>query len=427
MVSSSGAGRGLITWYHGWNIVAVCVLSQVAKSGLTVNAFSLFLHGWTVQLHTPVSTLQLGFAAYGLVAALLAPLTGILADKYPSRLLFGTGLLLMTLVCFGMSFITATWQFLVLYALPIPVVACLASLIPANAVVSRWFVRRLGFALGLTALGQGLPGVFLPPIVAAVLPSLGWRTIWRIGGIVIGLVILPIVVWVLRDRPTERDGSRYVTGGSAAPLHRAHSSTGITWRDFLTRRNFWVLVAVFLALLAGYLGTSANLAPIAASHGMSEKHAGALLSVFHLSQLTATLVSGMLSDRFGNRLPLAGLALASTIGSLLIAFGNGLPTITLAVTLIGLSAGFWPLLAAACAAEFGADGAGRAFGLVSGFIPLVILTPFMVAKTQEISGSYAPALSAVALLTFLGGMACLVIMRERHASYALQAEPQPKT
>ena len=90
-----------------------------------------------------------------------------------------------------------------LFAFPIPIVACLASLVPANAVVSRWFVRRLGLALGLTALGQGLPGVILPPIIAAVLPSLGWRMIWRIGGIVIGLVILPIVVWVLRDRPTE--------------------------------------------------------------------------------------------------------------------------------------------------------------------------------------------------------------------------------
>ena len=422
MYSSSGARRGLITWYHGWNIVAVCVLSQVAVSGLTVNSFSLFLHDWSVQLHTPVSTLQLGFSAFGLITAMLSPLAGVYADKYPSRLLFGTGLLLMTFVCFAMSFITAAWQFLLLFAFPVSIVACFASLVPANAVVSRWFVRRVGLALGLTALGQGLPGVILPPIIAAVLPSLGWRMIWRIGGIVTGLVILPIVVWVLRDRPTEREGAYYVTGGSAERPHHAGSSAGLTWRDFLARRNFWVLVIMFLSLLAGYLGTATNLAPIVASHGLSEKSAGALLSVFNLSQLTSTLVAGMMSDRFGNRLPLASLAFASTIGSVLVAFGNGLPTMILSVALIGFSMGFWPLLAAACTLEFGAEGAGRAFGLVSAFMPLVVLTPFAIAKTQEITGSYAPGLSAVALLTLLGGTACLLMMRERHHGRVLQVE-----
>lgn len=135
MYSSSSSVRPGLLWYHGWNIVAVCVLSQVAVSGLTVNAFSLFLHDWPAQLHTPVSTLQLGFAAFGLVTAMLSPLAGLFADKYPSRLLFGAGLLLMTLVCIAMSFITAPWQFLALYAVPVSVVACLASLIPANAVV----------------------------------------------------------------------------------------------------------------------------------------------------------------------------------------------------------------------------------------------------------------------------------------------------
>lgn len=37
-------------WYHGWNIVAVCVLSQAAANGLAVNAFSLFLHDWSIAL-----------------------------------------------------------------------------------------------------------------------------------------------------------------------------------------------------------------------------------------------------------------------------------------------------------------------------------------------------------------------------------------
>ena len=60
-------------WYHGWNIVAVCVLSQTVANGLPVNAFSLFLRDWSAQLHTPISTLQLGIVAFGLVSAFCRP------------------------------------------------------------------------------------------------------------------------------------------------------------------------------------------------------------------------------------------------------------------------------------------------------------------------------------------------------------------
>jgi hypothetical protein len=42
-------------WYHGWNIIAVCILSQVAANGLTYNTYSLFLRDWSAQLHAPIS------------------------------------------------------------------------------------------------------------------------------------------------------------------------------------------------------------------------------------------------------------------------------------------------------------------------------------------------------------------------------------
>jgi len=417
MDSSSRPRRGSL-WYHGWSIVAVCVLSQVAVSGLTVGPFSLFLHGWSVELHSPISTFTLGFSAFGLISALLSPLAGICADKYPSRYLFGSGLLVIALACLAMSLATATWQVVALFALPASYSACFAALVPANAVVSRWFTRRLGLALGLTALGQGLQGVIVPPVVAAALPALGWRMIWRIGGLVVGFIILPIVVWVLRDRPAEQDGIGYLIGGSAVP-HRAHGGGALRWRDFLRRRNFRVLVLVFLVLLAGQLGSTANLAPIVTSHGLSEEAAGTLLAVFNLSLLAATIVAGMLSDRFGNRLPLAGLSFASTAGALLIAFGDRLPFLAPGIALMGFSAGFWPLLATTVTAEFGAENSGRAFGLIAAFMPLIVLTPFMIAKTQEATGSYVPGLSVLALLSLLGGTACLVMMREQRDAQAV--------
>jgi MFS family permease len=121
---------------------------------------------------------------------------------------------------------------------------------------------------------------------------------------------------------------------------------------------------------------------------------------------------GMLSDRFGSRLPLFGVALATGAGGLIVAFGHGVASLGVGVLLVGLSGGLWPLLAAAVALEFGANAVGRAFGMLTLFVPVVVLVPFIVAKAHESTGSYAAGLAGLATLAVLGGCACL-LMRER--------------
>jgi hypothetical protein len=73
------------------------------------------------------------------------------------------------------------------------------------------------------------------------------------------------------------------------------------------------------------------------------------------------------------------------------------------------------LIAASAATEFGAGAVGRVFGLVMFFLPLVISAPFAVAKAKESTGSYTAALLVMAAITVVGGLACLLLMREQRA------------
>lgn len=409
--------RAKFNWYHGWNIIAVCVLAGVAASALPINAFSLFLHNWSTQLHVPISTLQLGMGACGMGCALLGPLAGMLVDKYPTRNILGLGLGGMGLSCLGISIATRPWQFLAIYAVLLPVSIVCTTSIPANALVTRWFQRRLGLALGLTALGLGMAGVVMPPVVAAVMPLLGWRMIWRIGFIVIVCVILPLVIVVVRERPSNQDGLHYLQPDSAnvgGPGQGANGSTGdrLGLRDVLSRKNFWLLVIAYVPMLALHGGCGSNLAPIAVGRGLSSQMAGILLSAYSFSQLAALLGSGILSDRFGNRLPLAGMAFIEAVGGVMIAFGHGIITIVAGALLVGVGGGFWPLLAAAVTVEFGSNGVGRTFGTLVFFLPLAAVAPFGVAKVQESTGGYTTALLVLVALVIIGGVACL-FLREK--------------
>jgi len=70
----------------------------------------------------------------------------------------------------------------------------------------------------------------VPPLIAALLPTVGWRLIWRGGGLFTAVVCVPLVLWLVRDRPTEYEGRHYMTGdGSAA------AGTTATVRQVRTR------------------------------------------------------------------------------------------------------------------------------------------------------------------------------------------------
>ncbi len=423
-IASPARPRG---WYYGWNITAVCILSQVAANGLTYNAYSLFLRDWSSQLHAPISQLQLPVAAMALVAALLAPLVGGLADKYPARRLLGWGLFGIAIFYLAISTVTAAWQVFALYGLLVPLALTLSTAVTTNALISRWFVRRLGLALGLSAFGIGMAGVLLPPLIATMLPLVGWRGIWRDGGLLVALLVLPLVVAVARNRPTEADGNYYLSsdGQPAKPHGHAPQANGLGWREVLARRNFWLLVGIYVPMLALYGGCAQNLAPYAANHGLSQQSAGILLSVLSFAHVISTLVLGLLSDRFGNRLPFAGLAIVMVSGAAVLAFGAGFPTLAAGCALVGLGGGLFTLLAAAVATEFGAEGFGRAFGLCMLFVPLTSIAPFATAKTQESTGSYVPALLGLSILVLISGGLSLLLRERGRGDSPASAGMQP--
>ena len=424
--ASIAAPRG---WYHGWNIVAVCILSQSMGNGLTYNALSLFLKGWSRELNTPISRLTLTVAIMGTVAAIVSPFVGALADKYPARRLLISGLLGIGLFYVCVGSVTASWQLLVLYGVLAAPALTLCTAVVTNTLISRWFVRRRGLAFGLSAFGIGLAGVLLPQIINPLLPLVGWRMIWWGGGVFVAVIVVPIMLVVVRNRPTEEEGRYYLTGEGASAGHHGHAAGGgnqMSWREVIKRKNFWLLVGIYLPLVALSGAVVQNIVPYAASHGLSRQTGATLLSLLSAMHVVATLVLGLLSDRFGNRLPFIGLALLMVVGSLLLALGSDLPIIVMGCFLIGLGSGVFTLLAAAIAVEFGAEGMGRAFGMCMMFVPVITLTPFLIAKTEEMTGSYTPAFIGGAVFLAMSGFFA-TLYRERRGSSQTRTEPRAET
>ena len=229
-------------YYYGWNIVIACVLSQLAALGVTVNCFSLFVHGWSAEFHTPVSQLALAIALLSLGCSVVATPAGVAIEKRPARWVFGLGLAAIVLAMVMVGFATAGWQIVAVYAVVLPAAVTFSSAIPAQALVTRWFVRKRATAMGLCAFGLALAGVVFPPIITQLLPTLGWRETWWLFAGLIGLVIGPLVLFILRDRPTPEEAIFYIPAEAHEP-----PGPGVPFRAVLSRPRFWVILAVFLS------------------------------------------------------------------------------------------------------------------------------------------------------------------------------------
>jgi MFS family permease len=406
-------------YYHGWNIVGITILTQIAANGMAVNANSLFLKKFSEDLGAPISSFLLGLMALGIVSSILSPFIGKQADKFAARTLLLIGLAGLVVFHVGVSYMTAPWHYVVLCALVLSPSVTLAASLVTNKLVSGWFVKRLGLALGISAFGLGLAGVIMPKLIATLMPIIGWRMVWRYAGLFILVVLIPIVALLVRDRPTERDGMAYLTrsDGVVKPsAHGAHGGAALTWREVYSRRNFWILVIAYVPMLALHGAVQNNLGPIANSAGLSDQAAATLLGVFSFTYVCSTLLMGGLSDRLGNRLMLCILGIVTGIGALIIAFGHGQTQLIIGVILVGVNGGMWPLLASAISKEFGSAYFGSAFGMLMMFVLLVVIAPIGVAIIKERTGSYAPGISVVAVLAIIAGFVSLQLREKSQSS-----------
>jgi MFS family permease len=190
----------------------------------------------------------------------------------------------------------------------------------SSQMVNLWFTHFRGRVTALSMMGLALGGLVVPPLAEAVTQTQGWRSAYlALGAGVLG-IMLPVGLAFYRNRPEEH--------GSVGDFGRAHSTnasdrTGeaLTLAQATRTIDFWYLTA--LTLLVNAVNTALLLDHVRAmgGAGLDRSLAIGLLGAVTTAQAMATLVTGVLVDRFGARpVGMLGLALlASSVISVMAA------------------------------------------------------------------------------------------------------------
>ena len=202
--------------YYGWTVTGMSFLANVIGYGIVL-AFGVFLKPLAAEFGWSRSLITGAFTLYAVLHNFLAIFTGRLADRFGPRILALIGGLCIGSGTLLMMFIGSIWQVYLLYGIFLAIgVSCLYAPLLSN--VSKWFHKKRGRAIGITAGGVGAASLIFSPLSAALITAYGWRTAYMSLGITCWLVFIPVVLLMRSPQPIHIGRQQYSFNSTARPF-----------------------------------------------------------------------------------------------------------------------------------------------------------------------------------------------------------------
>lgn len=358
--------------FYGWWIVAVTAVCLLfSEPTVAVYSFSVFLKAVSQDFHAGRGAVSFAFTIHNLCQATISPFVGRLIDRFGIRRVVLPSALLVGLVIISAKWIGSSLSQYYLFYLAMGCIGPGTGVVPYSAVISRWFDRHRGLALGLMSFGSGIAAMLYPPIAQRLIGLYGWRSAYAIFGTAI-LVIPFLVLWLfLKEDPRQMglfsDG--IVPSDPQASTDR--KLPGLVWSQIWTTGTFWLLVGAFFLAGASAHACVLHLAAMLSDRGASAQAAANATSIVGVAMLFGRTGFGYFLDRFFAPRVCAVLFGQSALGVALLAFGVSGPLGILAGFMVGLSfGGEVEVIAFLVSRYFGLRSFGLAYGV--GFSSFVL-------------------------------------------------------
>ncbi|MFC1823263.1 MFS transporter [Thermodesulfobacteriota bacterium] len=287
-------------FFYGWVVAGGAFLITAITCGAYYSFGVFFLpvmteFGWTRSMTSGV-----GFVV-GLTYAVTVPLMGMLADRYGFKRVTIIAIIIMGLGFLLGSQIQKLWHLYVFIGFLPGLGACAAIALPL-AMVSKWFIRRQGLALGIASAGIGAGTAIVPLFVAYFISEFEWRMAFGFLGSLILLTCVPLSLIAMRDpNPADIYEHESKSMTSAGPSDPREIDPEFTLPEAVRTAPFWSLFAIF-ALYILCLGlTMTHLVPYAQDTGLSAMTAATLVSTLGAFSIIGRILSGVVSDKIGAR------------------------------------------------------------------------------------------------------------------------------
>ena len=392
------------SFLYGWWIVFVAAVGLSMGYGPIVTfTFGVFFKLLNQEFGWSRGDISQAFSISLFVMSLVFPFVGRLVDRFgarkviiPSILLFGLGLMSLSLLSANI------WQLYAVYIL-LGLVGGGTAPVPYSNVLSHWFDKRRGLALGVAMVGLGLGAFVMPSLAQMLIVSQGWRQAYLVFGLMVMVITIPIVGLFFKETP-EMVGLR-PDGDVINPNHpnTSEQKIGLSAQEARQTHTFWILVGAFFLMSASVHGCLIHLVPLLTDRGISPQLAAGATSLFGAALLFGRVGAGYLLDHFFASSVALCFFCGSTLGLLLLWSGVTGTAAFIAAFLVGLGMGAeGDIIAYLIGRYFGLRAFGEIYGYAFGAFTLGgVSGPLLMGRGFDATGSYSLGLGVFVVVTLI--------------------------
>jgi MFS family permease len=406
--------------FYGWLIVFVSAVGQFLGPPLLVFSFSVFFKSLAEDFHASRAAVSFAFSLSNTVGALWILGAGPLIDRFGAkRVILLSTFVYAVALCSPLWVGSRLWQLYLVFAVLGAAMASGTAPVSYGVVISHWFNRYRGFALGLSNMGIGVGSVVVPIVAQRLIAIFGWRVAFAIFGGAVLLLPLPILAAFLQNDPAERgllpDGDQNLRGANL----RGQNKQGMTWHEIWHTPTFWMMICIFSLVGASVHGAVLHLSAIFTDRGVSAERAAAITALVGVAVSVGRLGSGYLLDRvFAPRVAIVFYS-GTALGLAILWAGSSGHFAVVASFLIGLGMGSEvETMGYMIGRYFGLLSFGTAYGYVFGaFMISGSVGVLMMGMGYDHFHSYT-----VPLACFLGAILLALILLTRLGRYRYGVE-----
>ncbi len=374
-------------------------------------SYSVILVALLAEFGWSRSVLAGAFSVFTLVHGGVNPVIGALCARFrPLRVMAGGGAA-MGLTLFADSFIAAPWQLYLAFGVATALAVAAAGWVPALVHVQREFRGRLGLSVGIISSGVGVGMLLVVPLTQVLIDAFGWRTAFRVLGLISVLWILPASLWLMRaPRKAKIRGQTRVRHNQEDSGSDPRASRAFTLSEAMRTQPFWLLMGAFFFGNVGSQMLHVHQVAYLVDHGLSAIVAATVVGVVGLASIFGKTGGGWLSDRIEREFVyVAGIAILTSSAFALLAVGAA-PTRWGAygyAVLLGLG---YSVTAAITPVLVNDRFSGRHFGAIVGVLLMgtavgSALGPWLAGRLYDATASYTLAFTIAAVCSAMAGAA----------------------
>src|SRR5258708_4568291 len=334
---------------------------------------------------------------------------GWIVDRFgPRRLMLG-GILMAGGALVGLGATSAAWAFYFFYFFNALGYVCGGPL-PSQVLLSRWFEKSRGKAMGVAYLGIGVGGAIVPLLSAWLTSHFGWRVSLQLVGVLIVVIAFPLALFIPEPASARLKGSR----SDVADARDVAPSGGLG--GILLTPAFFLLALGSMSSIAAVGGTNQHLKLfLSLDRGYSQADAAAIISLVLAISIAGRLLMGWLADRVPVKyvMLLIYLLVAGSV-PLLLASGSRPAMYAFAIGFgLGLGGEYMiiPLMAGQL---FGVEALGRVMGIgLTAEGGAEATAPMLVGYLRDSSGSYTTGFMTL-VATAVAGAIAIALLPQRN-------------